>query len=118
MNMNLVTGKSRKYRLAAVLLASGLLCTPASVTALAETSEIGPGIGLETADGFNQDYAVSENTAFTKVNGQYVNSEGAIIEGALSRGISVSKYQQDIDWMVLPRVYYQQERGTLSQPMD
>ena len=99
MNMNLVTGKSRKYRLTAVLLASGLLCTPASVTAAAGTSEIGPGVGLETADGLNRDYTVSENGAFTKVNGQYVNSEGAVIEGALSRGISVSKYQQDIDWV-------------------
>ena len=99
MNMNLVTGKSRKYRLTAVLLASGLLCTPASVTAAAGTPEIGPGVGLETADGLNRDYTVSENGAFTKVNGQYVNSEGAVIEGALSRGISVSKYQQDIDWV-------------------
>ena len=56
---------------------------------------------LETADGLIPDYTGSQNGAFTKVNGQYVNGEGTAIEGALFRGISVSKYQQDIDWQAV-----------------
>lgn len=36
--------------------------------------------------------------AFEKENGQYVNAEGTAVEGALFRGVSVSKYQGEIDW--------------------
>lgn len=98
MRSNLSEKRLKKNRLLATVLTTGIFCTLAVMPSFAETLEAGPGIGLETADGLNRDYTVSQNGAFTKVNGQYVNSEGTVIEGALSRGISVSKYQQDIDW--------------------
>lgn len=36
--------------------------------------------------------------AWEKENGVYVNASGGSIQGALSRGISVAKYQGEIDW--------------------
>ena len=101
MNSSNIQGKKRRSSLAALALAAGLLSASMSVTAFADTNEVGPGVGLETADGLNPDYTGSQNGAFTKVNGQYVNGEGTAIEGALFRGVSVSKYQQDIDWQAV-----------------
>lgn len=101
MNNSNIQGKKRRSSLAALALAAGLLSASMSVTAFADTNEVGPGVGLETADGLNPDYTGSQNGAFTKVNGQYVNGEGTAIEGALFRGVSVSKYQQDIDWQAV-----------------
>ena len=36
--------------------------------------------------------------AWEKVNGVYMDDTGAPIEGAVLRGISVSKWQGDVDW--------------------
>lgn len=38
------------------------------------------------------------DTAWTKVNGKYVNDKGEEIPNAIARGIDVSKYQGEIDW--------------------
>ena len=35
---------------------------------------------------------------WSKVNGQFISSDGSIIEGAINKGIDVSKYQGKIDW--------------------
>ena len=88
----------RKSRLAVVAAAAGLMCWAAAFTSLADTTEIGPGVGMPLADGLSQEYTAESQGPYTKVNGQYVDSEGNIIQGAISRGVSVSKYQQDIDW--------------------
>ncbi|MCC8061418.1 MAG: hypothetical protein LIO81_11415 [Clostridiales bacterium] len=40
----------------------------------------------------------SVTTAWTFSNGQYRDTEGNAITGALARGVSVSKWQGDIDW--------------------
>lgn len=43
-------------------------------------------------------YNRAKSSAWTKVNGKYVNSKGEVIEGALFRGIDVSQWQGNIDW--------------------
>lgn len=90
--------KKIKRGLASLTLAAGIFWSAAPGTAYADTVEFGPGVGLETADGLNRNGTASQDSAFTKVNGQYIDTQGSAIEGVLSRGISVSKYQQDIDW--------------------
>ena len=92
------TRRNTRNRLAALIAAVGLMCSAATLTALADTAEIGPGVGMPLADGLSQEYTAAAQGPYTKVNGQYVDSEGNVIQGALTRGISVSKYQQDIDW--------------------
>ena len=90
----------KRSRLAAAALAAGLMSLTAAFPALAAAGEIGPGVGMPVADGLNQEYTAAPESQkpYTKVGGQYIDSEGSPIEGAVSRGISVSKYQQDIDW--------------------
>lgn len=90
--------KDIKRGLTFLALAVGIFWSAAPVTAYADSMEFGPGIGLETTDGGNQNDTASQNNAFKKVNGQYIDAQGAAIEGVLSRGVSVSKYQQNIDW--------------------
>ncbi|MEY8338929.1 GH25 family lysozyme [Lachnospiraceae bacterium 62-35] len=72
---------------------------------------IGPGEGLpgngisqekESGPAHSSDSQTAERqispNAFKKVNGQYLNMYGDTIPGALYRGVSVSKYQGEIDW--------------------
>ena len=40
----------------------------------------------------------SASTAWKKVNGRYVNDQGAVIPGAQKKGIDVSKWNETIDW--------------------
>lgn len=90
--------KNIKRSLASLVLAAGMFWSAAPAAAYGETIEFGPGVGLETADGLTQNDRDSQDNAFTKVNGRYIDAQGAAIEGVLSRGVSVSKYQQNIDW--------------------
>ena len=90
--------KNIKRSLTFLALAAGIFWSAATVTAYADTMEFGPGMGLETTDGLNRSDTDSPNNAFKKVNGQYRDAQGSAIEGVLSRGVSVSKYQQNIDW--------------------
>ena len=46
----------RKSRLAVVAAAAGLMCWAAAFTSLADTTEIGPGVGMPLADGLSQEY--------------------------------------------------------------
>lgn len=56
----------------------------------------GPG-GTSLSEGKTEERALSSN-AFKKINGQYLNMYGDAVPGVLYRGISVSKYQGNIDW--------------------
>lgn len=97
----------RNTVLSAVLLA-GVCAAAFPIIVMAD--EGGPGANLtgnETSTGQQTDTSgqssqteerpVSAN-AFKKINGQYVNMYGDPVPGVLARGVSVAKYQGDIDW--------------------
>ena len=100
-----------KYKkTAAVILAAAMTVQAASAALAAEglsgsdAQGIGPGFSVETENG--NPGAGTENggeqpvypMAWEKVNGVYMDDTGAPIEGAVLRGISVSKWQGDVDW--------------------
>jgi len=63
----------------------------------ADQEEMGPAPASQETGG-QEEAAPEAIPAWTKVNGAYIDSAGNPIEGALLRGISVSKWQGDIDW--------------------
>ena len=84
----------KKFRYMAAVLAA-LMITQGSFTAFAD--EIGP--GYDEQNKASTDTSVTDPAnAWKKVNGVYVDNNGKTIEGALLRGISVAKWQGDIDW--------------------
>ena len=84
----------KKFRYMAAVLAV-LMITQGSFTAFAD--EIGP--GYDEQNKASTDTSVTDPAnAWKKVNGVYVDNNGKTIEGALLRGISVAKWQGDIDW--------------------
>lgn len=84
----------KKFRYMTAILAA-LMITQGSFTAFAD--EIGP--GYEDTNKASSDVSTSDpSSAWKKVNGVYVDTNGAAIDGAILRGISVSKWQGDIDW--------------------
>ena len=100
-----------KYKkTAAVILAAAMTVQAASAALAAEglsgsdAQGIGPGFSVETENG--NPGAGTENggeqpvypMAWEKVNGVYMDDTGTPIEGAVLRGISVSKWQGDVDW--------------------
>lgn len=90
--------RSMKYKKMAGALFGACLCAQPCMASFAAVSAsvsdqqgIGPGFGTAAE--------VSEtNVPWTKVNGVYVDDTGKVIEGALFRGISVSKWQGDVNW--------------------
>ena len=81
-------------RLFAMTLAACLLTQPC-MTALAEES-IGPGYNrVVEADSLGPGGKV---TPWTKTAAGYVDDAGKVIDGALLRGVSVSKWQGDVNW--------------------
>lgn len=46
----------------------------------------------------NSPFTALTANPWSNTNGQYVDTQGNIIEGVVERGISVSKYQGEIDW--------------------
>ena len=84
----------KKFRYMAAVLAA-LMITQGSFTTFAD--EIGP--GYDEQNKASTDTSVTDPAnAWKKVNGVYVDNNGKTIEGALLRGISVAKWQGDIDW--------------------
>ena len=84
----------KKFRYMAAVLAA-IMITQGSFTAFAD--EIGP--GYDEQNKASTDTSVTDPAnAWKKVNGVYVDNNGKTIEGALLRGISVAKWQGDIDW--------------------
>ena len=84
----------KKFRYMAAVLAA-LMITQGSFTAFAD--EIGP--GYDEQNKASTDTSVTDPAnAWKKVIGVYVDNNGKTIEGALLRGISVAKWQGDIDW--------------------
>ena len=98
----------KKNRLFAMALTACLLSQPCMIT-LAETP-IGPGYSTaveadSAGPGGPGAAAVKGNSGpgvqaapWTKTSAGYVDDEGKVIEGALLRGVSVSKWQGDVNW--------------------
>lgn len=83
-----------KYKKAAALCLALAVTMPFGMTAqAAPQEEIGPGVGLGPGAEEN-----GKNMAWRKMGDSYVNDAGQPIEGALLRGISVSKWQGDVNW--------------------
>lgn len=53
---------------------------------------------LKVGPGFEQTAEEKSQMPWTKINGVYVDDNGKTIEGALYRGVSVSKWQGDVNW--------------------
>lgn len=86
----------KKFRYMTALLAA-LMITQGSFTAFADETPVGP--GYEDQNKASTDTTTSDPaSAWKKVNGVYVDANGKNMDGALLRGISVSKWQGDIDW--------------------
>ena len=91
-------------------LLAACLTMQLSVTAFAAVSasqsdmnKVGPGFEdvvetSQTPENSQSSEASEAVPAWTKVNGAYIDTNGSPIPGALLRGISVSKWQGDIDW--------------------
>lgn len=97
----------RHKRIVAAILVMCLCALPqmasfAVVTIVGnDTNGIGPGFDNTS----NNEINIEDNTntgknemAWKKVDGAYMDESGNVIEGALLRGISVSKWQGQIDW--------------------
>lgn len=90
-----------KHKKIAAAVAAVSLCLMPCIAAYAAVSAsesdrqgIGPGFAQEAVEESTE----SAYTPWTKVGGVYVDDAGNAIEGALLRGISVSKWQGDVDW--------------------
>ena len=79
----------KKFRYMTALLAA-LMITQGSFTAFADETPVGP--GYEDQNKASTDTTTSDPaSAWKKVNGVYVDANGKNMDGALLRGISVSK---------------------------
>ena len=94
----------KKNRVLLAMLAACLLTQPC-MTALAEEG-IGPGYStVVEEDSFgpgymnqNSDGSGTQITPWVKTAAGYVDDAGNVIDGALLRGVSVSKWQGDVNW--------------------
>ena len=81
----------KKFRYMTALLAA-LMITQGSFTAFADETPVGP--GYEDQNKASTDTTTSDPaSAWKKVNGVYVDANGKNMDGALLRGISVSKWR-------------------------
>lgn len=89
-------------KLAAVCL-SFCLCAQPVFSSYAATIVAGSGASVASPSNVSPSTGSSATTftadqAWHKINGQYVDASGNPIDGVLMRGISVSKWQGNIDW--------------------
>ena len=83
--------------LTAVFFVQPCMTAMASVSAPeSDKNQIGPGFEAPAEE--NAESAESAFTPWTKVDGVYVDDTGKAIDGAVLRGVSVSKWQGDVDW--------------------
>lgn len=85
------------YRKIVTMLFAGCLCVQScmlSYAAVASSESDIQGIG----PGFASQKIENAGTPWTRLNGVYVDDAGNPIEGALLRGVSVSKWQGDVNW--------------------
>lgn len=97
-----------RYRKFAAACLTACLCAQPVMTSLAATIVVGAGSSVSESQGPGQETqgqeAPGQNVptidpnAWKKVGGQYVDDQGKPIAGAILRGISVSKWQGNIDW--------------------
>ena len=84
-----------RYRKIAAVCLAACICTQTAGTALAATvvaGQSGPDGAVASGPG------VTATKPWTKVNGQYLDDQGNAVGGVLERGVSVSKWQGNIDW--------------------
>lgn len=90
--------------LAAVMMAqSGMTALAAETVSGTDADRVGPGFETDMGAGSGTETGTESQPAaypmaWERVNGVYMDSTGTPIEGALLRGISVSKWQANIDW--------------------
>lgn len=83
-----------KHKKIALVVLTACLCVQSGMAALAAEAD-GPGAVQAYEENYGPGYAM---TSWTKAGNTYVDDSGNAIDGALLRGISVSKWQGDIDW--------------------
>ena len=79
-----------RHKRAAVALMAACLCAQPAMTAFADTVAV-ENSNMEMGPGFSM-------TPWTRLGENYIDDQGNVIEGALLRGISVSKWQGNVDW--------------------
>lgn len=89
-----------RYKKMAVAFLTACLCIPTAATSFAATIVAGEGSTVQAGGPGGSFSGPGEMgmQPWTKVNGQYRDDQGNVIEGALQRGVSVSKWQGSIDW--------------------
>ena len=87
-------GKIMKQKRIVLTVLAACLCVQPCVTALAAEAD-GPGSVQVYEKNYGPGYALEP---WTKVGNTYVDDAGNPIDGALLRGISVSKWQGDVNW--------------------
>lgn len=87
-----------RYKKLAVACLTACLCIPTAATSFAATIVAGESSTQQSGPGGPGGPGEAAVSPWTKVNGQYRDDQGNVIEGAILRGISVSKWQGDIDW--------------------
>ena len=83
-----------KQKKIALTVLAACLCVQPCVTAFAAEAD-GPGSVQVYEKNYGPGYVLE---SWTKVGNTYVDDAGNSIEGALLRGISVSKWQGDVNW--------------------
>ena len=86
-----------KYRSFAVACLAACLCAQPVMTAMAATIVAGEGSAAQSGPGGPGGPGAALQP-WTKIGGQYFDDQGNVISGVLERGISVSKWQGNIDW--------------------
>lgn len=87
-----------RYRKLAAACLAACLCIPAAMPSYAATIVAGENNTVQSGPGGTGGPGAEAVQPWTKVNGQYRDDQGNVIEGAIQRGISVSKWQGNIDW--------------------
>lgn len=93
-------GDFMRYSKFAVACVAACLCVQPAMSSLGATVVAGGGSTVQSGPGGagGPGAADASVNAWKKVNGQYVDDQGNVIQGAILRGISVSKWQGNIDW--------------------
>ena len=87
-----------RYKRVAVACLAACLCTQPVMTAMAATIVAGEGSAAQSGPGGPGGPGAAALQPWTKIGGQYFDDQGNVISGVLERGISVSKWQGNIDW--------------------
>ncbi len=87
-----------RYKSFAVACLAACLCAQPAMTAMAATIVAGEGSASQSGPGGPGGPGTAAVQPWTKIGGQYFDDQGNVMSGVLERGISVSKWQGNIDW--------------------